>query len=131
MRLLANENFPRVAVEALRGAGFDVLWARTDMAGADDEAILSRAQAEKRVVVTFDKDFGELAYRWGLPADCGVLLFRFALTSPDFAARRCIDVLQSQKDWQGLFAVADEARVRVRTLPSSNAPLADTDEDHE
>jgi hypothetical protein len=46
MCLLANENFPGPAVEALRNAGHDVLWARTDMPGSDDLTILARAQSD-------------------------------------------------------------------------------------
>jgi predicted nuclease of predicted toxin-antitoxin system len=58
--------FQFLAVEALRAIGHNVLWARTDMPGKSDDAILRQAQREDRLVVTFDKDFGELAYRWGL-----------------------------------------------------------------
>ena len=65
MRLLANENFPGPAVDALRAAGHDVLWARLDMPGADDPTILGRAQHEQRIVLTFDKDFGDLAFTMG------------------------------------------------------------------
>lgn len=119
MRFLANENLPRVAVEALRDAGYDILWARTDMPGARDDEILLCAKAESRVIITFDKDFGELAYRWGLPPACGVILFRFGLSSPEFAAQRAIAVLQSQQDWAGQFAVAEESRVRLRALPDA------------
>lgn len=127
MNLLANENFPREAVEALRTEGHDVLWARTDMAGAEDEAILSRARAESRVVITFDKDFGELAYRLGMPAACGVILFRFALLSPGLVADRAVAVLESRDDWQGQFAVADEYRVRLRSLPDSSTGSIDSE----
>jgi predicted nuclease of predicted toxin-antitoxin system len=88
MKLLANENFPRLAVEALRDAGHDVLWARTDMGGAADDVILERAQDENRLVVTFDKDFGELAFRWGLPSSCGVILFRLRTQSGSRAGMR-------------------------------------------
>ena len=76
MRILADENFPEAAVEALRHAGHDVRWVRTEAPGISDREVLARAQADTRVVVTFDKDFGELAFRFGLPADCGVILFR-------------------------------------------------------
>ncbi len=82
MRLLANENFPGPAVHALRAAGHDVLWARTEMAGQDDPAILLRAQQEQRILLTFDKDFGDLAFRSGLPSDCGVILFRSVFRRP-------------------------------------------------
>lgn len=119
MKLLANENFPRAAVDALRAAGHDVLWARTDMAGCADEQILARARDESRVVVTFDKDFGELAYRIGMPARCGVILFRLVLSSPEYVAERAVVVIQSRDDWRGQFAVADEGRIRLRPLPES------------
>ena len=118
MRILANENFPGPAVEALRGKGHDVLWARTDMPGAQDETVLKRAQAEGRLLVTLDKDFGELAFRWGLPATCGVVLFRVSLPGPEAATRRIVEVLESRTDWHGRFAVAEENRTRIRPLPA-------------
>ena len=81
MLLLANENFPRFAVDALRAAGHDVLWVRTEYPGATDEQVIQAAQTEERILLTFDKDFGELAFRSGLRADCGVILFRLTLSS--------------------------------------------------
>lgn len=119
MKVLANENFPQAAVNALRSAGFDVLWARTDMPGAPDEVVIARAEVESRLLLTFDKDFGELAYRHGLSATCGVVLFRLAVPSPDEVARRTLSVLQSRADWSGHFAVVEESRVRLRPLPTS------------
>lgn len=116
MKLLANENFPRLAVEALRQHGHDVLWARLDMPGEDDAAILSRAQAEKRLVLTFDKDFGELAFRWGLPADSGVILFRFAADRPHVVAAWIVDLFAKHSDWAGLFSVVESHRIRTRPL---------------
>lgn len=118
MRLLANENFPGPAVVALRDAGHDVCWVRTDMRGAKDSVILHQAQQKQRIVVTFDKDFGELAFRSGLPAECGVILFRIALPSPDVVARRAVEVLDSRSDWTGQFAVIEEHRIRLRALPT-------------
>jgi len=57
MRLLADENFPKPIVDALRAEGHDVLWARTDLAGASDFALLDRAESEARIILTLDKDF--------------------------------------------------------------------------
>ena len=68
MRILADENFPGDAVDALQKRGHDVAWAHSDSPGDSDVAILARAQAEHRILLTFDKDFGELAFRSGLPA---------------------------------------------------------------
>ena len=96
--------------------------ARTDMAGCPDEEILARARIDARVLVTFDKDFGELAYRVGLPATCGVVTFRLTPSSPEFVAERAVAVLQSRNDWQGKFVVAEETRVRLRPLLESRRP---------
>ncbi len=47
MILPANENFPLLAVEALRAIGHNVLWTRTDMPGKSDDAILRQAQRRR------------------------------------------------------------------------------------
>jgi len=57
LHLLANENFPAQAVEALRLRGHDLLWIRTDAPGSKDQDVLARASAEDRILLTFDKDF--------------------------------------------------------------------------
>ena len=52
-----------------------------------------------------DKDFGELTFRLGVPASCGIVLFRIAPTSPEHVARTAITVLESRDDWAGRFSV--------------------------
>src|SRR5262249_3305462 len=75
MRFLANENFPGDAVTQLKAAGHDIVWVRTAAPGMKDEDVLAWAAREARIVLTFDKDFGELAWRTGLPASfCQVRL---------------------------------------------------------
>ncbi|MGO8879227.1 MAG: DUF5615 family PIN-like protein [Desulfomonilaceae bacterium] len=54
MKLLANENFPREVIEALRQDGHDVIWVRTEFPGVSDGEVLAYAEAENRIVVTFD-----------------------------------------------------------------------------
>ena len=83
MHFLADENVPGPAVFALRGHGHDVLWIKEVMPGAEDPVVLDLAQRERRVVVTADTDFGELAFRSGLPAQCGVVLIRLDWTDPE------------------------------------------------
>ena len=57
MRLLADENFPRPTVLALRQDGHDVLWARTDCRSEPDTLLLDIAESQSRIVLTLDKDF--------------------------------------------------------------------------
>jgi predicted nuclease of predicted toxin-antitoxin system len=120
MRILANENFPGPVVRALRAQGHDVAWVKEDARGAADESVLDRAQAEERLLVTFDKDFGELACRYHLPATCGVILFRLGGASPEADNTRTLAALTSRDDWAGHFAVVQDDRVRLRRLPQAS-----------
>jgi predicted nuclease of predicted toxin-antitoxin system len=115
MRLLANENFSLEAVMALRRAGHDTAWIREDARGSEDEAVLERAVRERRILLTFDKDFGALVFRRGAAASKGVVLFRVVLL-PDQMARFVVDTLESRADWEGAFSTVELARVRMRRL---------------
>lgn len=128
MKLLANENFPLLAVKGLRDAGHDVIWARTDMPGEADDVILQRAQDEQRLVLTFDKDFGELAFRYGFPATCGILLFRLRTQSPEHIRVRVLDTLTGRADWTGHLFVIEEHRIRVRPLPGVKLDQSESDD---
>lgn len=115
--LLANENFPAEAVNALRAQGHDVRWVRTDRPGSGDSEVLEWAQRENRLLITFDKDFGELAFRSKLPASSGVILFRITARSPSHVARAAVTALASRTDWAGHFAVVEDSRIRMTLLP--------------
>ena len=93
MHILANENFFADAVSALRDHGHDVAWIRTDSPGISDEEVLARAQREDRILVTFDKDFGELAFRLKLPSLSGIILFRTSLSSAKQSAQTVVEAL--------------------------------------
>lgn len=113
MRLLADENIHGEVVNALRERGHDVVWVRTVMPGAADRVVLERARLEKRLLLTFDKDFGELAFRFGLPMESGVVLFRITMSSPARVATKATAVLESRDDWAGHFSVVQDHRVRM------------------
>lgn len=116
MRLLANENFPLDAVEGLRKAGHDVAWIREDSRGVADDKILIRAQEENRIVVTFDKDFGELAFRSKLASQSGIILFRITPKSPQYVAQAAVQALASRDNWVGHFSVIEDNRIRMTSL---------------
>lgn len=117
MRILAKENFPADAIAALRKHGHDVVWIRTDAPGSSDWQVLTRAGAESRVLITFDKDFGELAFRAKLPASSGIILFRISMASSAHVARVAVAALESRTDWAGHFAVVEDTRIRMIPLP--------------
>ena len=117
LRLLANEKVLLDAVVALRTAGHDVMWARDVCTGATDARVLTLAREEDRIVLTFDKDFGELVFRAGVQASPGVILIRMRASSPVVAAARTVAVVTSREDWRGHFSVADDHHLRMTPLP--------------
>jgi len=119
MQFLANENFPGAAVMALREAGHDVFWVRESSPGISDEMVLAAATRFGRLLITFDKDFGELAFRSFLPASSGVVLFRIRKQSAEYIAKRAVEILAGRQDWAGHFSVIEDDRIRMTPLPGT------------
>lgn len=76
LKLLANENTQRLLVTRLRERGHDVRWVLEEERGMADPQVLSEALAEGRILLTWDKDFGDLVYRQGRSASNGLILLR-------------------------------------------------------
>lgn len=108
---------PGNAVLTLRAAGFDVVWVRQDAPGMGDPDVLAWAVREQRILLTFDKDFGELAFGSRLPATCGVILFRIPMPPAQDAGTKIAATILSRTDWAGCFSVIEIGRVRMRDLP--------------
>ena len=81
--IVADENIPALVVEALRAAGHDVTYITEIAAGIDDDEVLERARALSAILLTADKDFGELAFKVRAPAIAGIVLFRLAGLAPE------------------------------------------------
>lgn len=116
MRILANENVSGAIIRRLRAGGHDVLSAKESMRGQTDRAILERAQKEERLILTHDKDFGELAFGWGLPSSSGIILLRLTGAKAEIDCRRAITAIESRSDWAGHFSVITDDRIRMRRL---------------
>jgi predicted nuclease of predicted toxin-antitoxin system len=78
MKVLLDTCVWGTAKNELRSAGHDVVWAGDFARDPGDEEILDQAHREQRVLVTLDKDFGELAIRRGLPHSGIVRIVNFS-----------------------------------------------------
>lgn len=100
MRLLADENFPKPTVDALRASGYDVLWARTDLAGWKDTVLLDLAESEARILLTLDKDFWQIAVQRRSPLErSGVVLFRTHPATPEKLAPLVRAFIDANAQW--------------------------------
>jgi len=75
MRFIVDESAGVFVASYLRGEGHDVLAVAEIMSQAADEDVLSKAMGEGRILVTNDKDFGELVFR-GRRKHSGIVLLR-------------------------------------------------------
>jgi predicted nuclease of predicted toxin-antitoxin system len=106
MRLLADENFPRPIVQALRAKGDDVLWARTDLAGTSDAALLDLAEHDARIVLTLDKDFWQIAMQRRHPLkQSGIVLFRVHPAIPENLAPLIRLFREATSTWAGHISI--------------------------
>lgn len=81
-----------------------------------DQEVLARAIHEGRVLLTFDKDFGELAKAAPLPRQCGVILLRLPMPPPKLVGSTLSALLLSRQDWTGHFSVIEPGRIRSRPV---------------
>lgn len=113
MRFLADESCDAAIVRALRNAGHDVDAVADIARGATDETVLALATTGGRVLLTEDKDFGQLVFA-GAPST-GVMLIRF----PPNARSRLADAVLEVIGLRGeglLTALASVSPAGVRIL---------------
>lgn len=113
MKLLLDACVWGGAKDDLKAAGHDVIWAGDWPEDPGDEEILARAHVEGRVLVTLDKDFGEIAVVRGTPHSGIVRLVGFPSAQQ---APVCVKVLSSHgADLSaGALITVEPGRVRVR-----------------
>lgn len=76
MKILANENFPFSSVLYLRKIGFDIISVGTDYPGYKDIDIINLAIKDGRTILTFDRDYGELIFKFNHQPEKGVIYLR-------------------------------------------------------
>ena len=117
--LLANENWPRPALLALRAAGLDVEAVVEIMPGTSDAQVLRHAAAQGRWVLTFDRDYGELVFARSVPPPPAIVYLRQGTYAPDWPAQVVLDLL-ARADWvAGHLVVVSGRALRRRALPAA------------
>ena len=117
MRLLANENIPRATVDTLRDAGHDVLWVSSEFPSIKDEAVILFASVENRIIITFDRDYGELLFKRRLDKPLGVIYLRLGNFEPEEPAEILLNYLSLPTSvFEGRFSVTTRSNMRQRHL---------------
>src|SRR3989344_6496439 len=112
MKFIADENLGVRVPQYLKNLGFDIIWVKEIAPGKADIQILEIANKEKRVLITQDKDFGELVFKEKL-ANAGVILLRLKDESVKNKKEVLLHLLSSKKDFYGKFTVVKDKKVEV------------------
>ena len=115
MNLVADESVDRQIVERLRQDGHDVFYIAEVEPGVSDDVVLSRANEKNALLVTADKDFGEMVFRQNRLAAAGVMLLRLA----GLAAERKADIVSNAfrdraAELSQAFSVVSHNMIRIR-----------------
>jgi predicted nuclease of predicted toxin-antitoxin system len=113
MKFVADESLDFPIVVALRTEGYDVYSIKEQSPRMDDEAILKIANEQKRILITCDKDFGELVFRLQLVSS-GIVLLRL----PELSNQKKIEamlalVAQHGEILNSSFCVITSGKLRI------------------
>lgn len=114
MMLVADESVDFPIVARLRREGHEVAYVAEMTPGASDDLVLSEANQRGAMLVTADKDFGELVYRLG-QAHAGVVLLRLDGLSAQVKCERTADAFRNHgPQMNNAFSVVSPAQLRIR-----------------
>ena len=116
MRFLADENVSRILIDNLRSRGLEVIAVAESRPGASDKDIIEAAHTQQCIVITEDRDFGELVIRQRL-AVAGLILLELDRLSNAVEAQTVADFISTHVDrLVGNLVVLEPGRIRIRPL---------------
>ena len=98
MQFLADENFPYESISLLITKGFQVKKAAMVCQGKPDIFLLQEAILNKEILLTFDKNFGELSYKSFIKGCHGIVLFRLDQYLPSTPALILLQLITEVED---------------------------------
>jgi predicted nuclease of predicted toxin-antitoxin system len=117
MRFLADESCDFITVRDLREAGHDVLAVSEIAPRAEDSEVIELALKEKRILLTEDKDFGQLVYAHGQKT-LGVIFLRFPFSARQQISREVSNLVkQKGEGLTGCFVTIQPGRIRISHIP--------------
>jgi len=117
MNFVADESCAMPVIYALREAGHDVVAIAEVAKGATDDEVLGLALDAKRVLITEDRDFGELVYARGR-SSAGVILLRFHNRTRRAKATTVVEAVSKLGSrLEDAFTVVEPGRVRISSRP--------------
>jgi predicted nuclease of predicted toxin-antitoxin system len=116
VELLADENQHPIVVKALRDKGFHVEWVAESTPGAQDEAILARPDISTKMLITYDRDFGDLIFNKGYPTPAAIIYTRLNRARPLEIASQLLALLETGVAAGHMITITEEG-LRQKAFP--------------
>jgi predicted nuclease of predicted toxin-antitoxin system len=116
MHFLADESCDMAVVRALQGIGHDVVRVADRGAGIKDIEVAEIARKERRVLLTEEKDFGQLVHAMS-GMGVGVVLFRFPHHARSDIGKAAVSAVEALAErLHASFVVVEPWRFRIADL---------------
>jgi len=111
-----------LVIAELRQAGLSVEYVRETGPGLSDDEILARPDIGEMVLVTLDRDFGDLIFNRGYPQPRAILYSRLSRAQPEEIAHRILEIVEiGVPDHHLVTITADKERLKPFPLGVQNA----------
>jgi len=117
VNFLADESVDLPIVKFLRENNISIDYILEIKAGITDDQVINLANQKQRILITADKDFGEVIFRHK-KISSGVVLFRLAgLSNKDKSVLIHKVILEHKDTFKGNFTVITKNQIRIKKLP--------------
>ena len=114
--IIIDENVDQSIIDRLGEKEYEVFSIRQHKAGISDREVIEIAASKKGILITEDKDFGELVFSHNLK-NCSVILLRYDKTDVEMVIRSIVKILERQLHDPGhYFYTISKGKVRSRKM---------------
>lgn len=115
MKFIADENIPSEVILKLKNKGYDIISVGSIKKGLEDLEVVSLALHEKRTIITFDVDFGEIIFKLNKPSK-GVIILRVHPQNTKYITSILLKIFKKEIKFDASFCVVEKDRVKIIPL---------------
>ena len=114
--IIIDENVDQVLIDRLGTENFETFSIRHQHAGISDREVINIAKEKKGLIITEDKDFGELVFSYNI-RDCSVILLRYDKQDYENIVKNLVQVITNYYEKPGhVFITITKNKIRVRKI---------------
>ena len=114
--IIIDENIDQVLIDRLDKDNYEIISIREHQPGISDRKVIEIAKSKKGLVITEDKDFGELVFSHNI-RDCSVIFLRYHKPDYDQIEKNIIKVMEDYYNKPGHFFITiTKKKIRIRKI---------------